>query len=193
MASKKKAAKKAAPKKTTSKKTEQKKPKDSSVTKASPHTGVPQVGTVAPSFSCVSDAESVVTLSGLKGKPVVLYFYPKDSTPGCTIEACDFRDSMNRVVAAGAVVLGVSRDTVASHLKFKTKYQLNFPLLADVDGKLCEAYGVWQEKVLYGRRSMGIVRSTFLIDKKGKIAAVWPKVKVDGHVSEVLAELSKLG
>ena len=151
-----------------------------------------RVGQSAPQFQCVADSGAVISLQSLLGNPVVLYFYPKDSTPGCTIEACDFRDSMNRAAAAGAVVLGVSRDSVASHVKFKEKYGLNFPLLADTDGKLCEAYGVWQEKVLYGRKSMGIVRSTFLIDAQGKIAAVWPKVRVEGHVAEVLEALAKL-
>ena len=152
-----------------------------------------RVGQAAPAFKVISDTGESLSLAQFKGQAVVLYFYPKDSTPGCTVEACDFRDSMNRVARAGAVVLGVSRDSVASHQKFKTKYQINFPLLADIDGKLCEAYGVWQEKVLYGRKSMGIVRSTFLIDAKGKIAALWPKVRVDGHVAEVLAAAKALG
>jgi len=119
----------------------------------------------------------------------VLYFYPKDMTSGCTQQACDFRDNMNRVAASGAVVLGVSADSVESHVKFKEKQGLNFPLLSDPEKKVLNAYGVWQQKSLYGRKFMGIVRTTFIIDGKGKIAKVFPKVKVAGHVDEVLAAL----
>jgi peroxiredoxin Q/BCP len=197
-AKKKTAKKKTAVKKTGNKTAAKKKPATRNAAKAlAPKRGSESasklsVGESAPQFQCVADSGAMISLRSLLGNPVVLYFYPKDSTPGCTIEACDFRDSMNRAAAVGAVVLGVSRDSVASHVKFKEKYGLNFPLLADTDGKLCEAYGVWQEKVLYGRKSMGIVRSTFLIDAKGKIAAIWPKVRVEGHVAEVLEALARL-
>ena len=150
---------------------------------------MPQAGDPAPDFSLPADDGRTVKLSDLRGKKVVLYFYPKDDTPGCTKEACGFRDNLARATTKGAVVLGVSRDTTASHGTFRTKYDLNFPLLSDENGRVTEAYGVWKEKNLYGRTSMGIVRTTFLIDEKGRIARVWPKVKVDGHVDEVLAAL----
>jgi peroxiredoxin Q/BCP len=155
--------------------------------------GMPAIGGKAPAFKCADETGKVISLSKFAGKPVVLYFYPKDDTPGCTVEACDFRDSLQRLKAAGVTVLGVSRDSGVSHQKFKTKHGLNFPLLADVDGKVCEAYGAWQEKSLYGRKFMGIVRCTFLIDSSGKIAALWPKVKVAGHVDEVLEAIGQLG
>ena len=148
-----------------------------------------EVGAVAPAFQVADDQGKLVSLATFGGKKVVLYFYPKDDTPGCTREACDFRDSMNRLQSSDTVVLGVSKDSVASHQKFKTKYGLNFPLLADVEGALCEAYGVWQEKKNYGKTYMGIVRSTFVIDRKGKIARVFSNVKVDGHVAAVLSVL----
>lgn len=149
----------------------------------------PKVGSKAPAFKLSDDAGNIVSLSDFKGKKVVLYFYPKDSTPGCTTEACDFRDNLNRLTKSGAVVLGLSADSVESHRKFKEKQGLNFPLLSDPDHKALDAYGVWQEKSLYGRKFMGIVRSTFIIDGDGKIAKVFPKVKVAGHVDEVLAAL----
>lgn len=189
-ASKKAAVKKTAVKKTTVKKSARKK---ASIAKASQSaSAMPAVGSKAPAFKGIDDSGAQVSLAQFSGRPVVVYFYPKDSTPGCTVEACDFRDSMSRLVAAGAAVIGVSRDSVASHVKFKTKYHLNFPLIADEDGKICESFGAWQEKSLYGRKFMGIVRSTFLIDGAGKIAAVWPKVKVDGHVADVLSQLAKI-
>jgi peroxiredoxin Q/BCP len=146
-------------------------------------------GMKAPSFSLPSDTGETVSLAQFAGRKVVLYFYPKDSTPGCTQQACDFRDSFARVQAAGAVVLGVSRDSVASHAKFKAAQALPFPLLADVDGRVCEAYGVWKEKSLYGRKFMGIERTTFVIGADGRVARVFPKVKVSGHVDQVLATL----
>ena len=149
----------------------------------------PQVGQTAPSFSVQDDEGRTVSLSDFKGRKVVLYFYPKDSTPGCTQEACDFRDSLTRLKKFKAVVLGVSADLVESHRKFKAKQGLNFPLLSDPERTLIEAYGVWQEKSLYGRKFMGIVRTTYVIDEKGKIAQVFPKVKVSGHVDEILAAL----
>jgi peroxiredoxin Q/BCP len=147
-----------------------------------------EAGSTAPDFTLPSDDRGDVTLSALRGRKVVLYFYPKDDTPGCTTQACDFRDSLPRFEGVDAVVLGVSADSVESHAKFRAKHRLNFPLLADVDHEVSEAYGVWKEKNLYGRKSMGIERSTFLIDEGGNVARVWRKVKAQGH-TEVLAEL----
>jgi peroxiredoxin Q/BCP len=149
----------------------------------------PQPGDRAPAFKLADENGKAVSLGDFKGKQVVLYFYPKDSTPGCTTEACDFRDNLNRIGKTGAVVLGVSADSSESHRKFKEKQGLNFPLLSDPDRKAIEAYGVWQEKSLYGRKFMGIVRSTFIIDMNGLVKQVFPKVKVAGHVDEVLAAL----
>jgi peroxiredoxin Q/BCP len=149
----------------------------------------PKTGSKAPAFKLQDDSGRTVSLSDFKGKKIILYFYPKDSTPGCTTESCDFRDNLNRFAKSGAVVLGLSADSVASHKKFKEKQGLNFPLLSDPDHKALEAYGVWQEKSLYGRKFMGIVRTTFIIDEDGRIARVFPKVKVNGHVDEVLAAL----
>ena len=146
-------------------------------------------GLKAPAFNLPSDQGAKVQLKDLLGKWVVLYFYPKDDTPGCTQEACDFRDSLSRITRAKAVVLGVSRDSVEKHKKFKTKYKLSFPLLVDEDAKVCQKYGVWKEKSLYGRKYMGIDRSTFLINPKGKIEKIWNKVSVKGHVDEVLEAL----
>ncbi len=148
-----------------------------------------QAGVKAPDFSLKSDAGDTVKLSGLKGKKVVLYFYPKDDTPGCTKEACSFRDGFSEIMKRGAVVLGVSGDSVESHKKFKEKFHLNFPLLSDEEKKVLNAYGVWKQKSLYGRKFMGIERTTFVIDEAGKIKKVFPKVKVDGHYNEVLEEL----
>ncbi|HKZ89324.1 MAG TPA: thioredoxin-dependent thiol peroxidase [Thermoplasmata archaeon] len=150
---------------------------------------MPSEGDPAPDFALPSDDGRTIALKDLRGKKVVLYFYPKDDTPGCTKEACSFRDNLARVTSKGAVVLGVSRDTLSSHGKFRDKYHLNFPLLADVDGRVTEAYGVWKEKSNYGRTYWGIERTTFLLDEKGVIARVWPKVKVEGHTDEVLAAL----
>ncbi|MGZ3696810.1 MAG: thioredoxin-dependent thiol peroxidase [Bdellovibrionota bacterium] len=143
-------------------------------------------GSKAPAFTLDSDDGKKVSLKDFKGKFVVLYFYPKDNTPGCTQEACDFRDSFTRLKKEKMVVLGVSKDDLTSHKKFSEKYSLPFPLLSDESGKVCEAYGVWQEKSLYGRKFMGIVRSTFIIGPDGKIAKIFPKVKVKGHVDEIL-------
>jgi peroxiredoxin Q/BCP len=149
-------------------------------------------GATAPDFTLPADDGRAVTLSQLRGKPVVLYFYPKDDTPGCTKEACAFRDRSADLSAHGAVVLGVSPDDVASHGKFRDKFSLNFPLLADPMHQVAEAYGAWREKNMYGRTSMGIQRSTFLIDREGKVRKVWKKVSVDGHDEEVLAALARL-
>ena len=145
-------------------------------------------GSPAPDFTLASDDGGDVTLSSLRGRKVILYFYPKDDTPGCTIQACDFRDALPRFDGVDAVVLGVSPDSVESHAKFRAKFGLNFPLLADVEHEVSEAYGVWKEKTLYGRRFMGVERSTFLIDEEGDVAEVWRKVKPKGHM-EMLAEL----
>jgi len=151
-----------------------------------------ETGKKAPDFSLPADDGGKMKLSSLRGKPVVLYFYPRDNTPGCTREACAFRDQKKALAKLKATVLGVSTDSVASHAKFRDKYDLNFPLLADVDHEVAEKYGAWREKTLYGKKSMGIQRSTFLIDSEGKIARVWKKVQVDGHDAEVLAALDEL-
>jgi peroxiredoxin Q/BCP len=151
-----------------------------------------EAGAKAPAFSGSTDGGGTVSLAQLKGKPVVLYFYPKDSTPGCTKEAQGFRDAYAKFKAAGAEIVGVSKDSVASHDKFKTREALTFPLLSDPEGKVCEAYGTWIEKSLYGRKYMGIDRATFLIDGKGVVRQVWRKVKVPGHVDAVLAAVEAL-
>jgi peroxiredoxin Q/BCP len=146
-------------------------------------------GDKAPDFQAATDTATTVSLKDFRGKKVILYFYPKDNTPGCTQEACDFRDSIARFKKKDVAVLGVSPDSVASHQKFKAKFELPFPLLADDDHKIAEAYGAWGEKSMYGRKFMGIIRSTFLIDEKGRIAEVYGKVKVNGHVNELLGKL----
>lgn len=150
------------------------------------------VGDPAPEFTMPTDGGGEVSLSALKGKPVVLYFYPRDDTPGCTKEACGFRDAMPDFSAIDAEIIGVSRDTVAKHDKFKAKYELNFTLGADDTGAVTEAYGVWVEKKMYGKTSMGIERATFLIDKDGVIQGIWRKVKVPGHVDAVLEAVKDL-
>lgn len=149
-----------------------------------------QVGDKAPDFTLLTDTEKKLSLKDMRGKKVVLYFYPKDSTPGCTQESCDFRDSYSSLQKQGVEVLGVSKDSAKSHTKFKEKYELPFPLLVDDNKEVCEAYGVMQEKSMFGKKYMGIVRSTFLIDEKGKIQQIWRKVKVKGHVEQVLNELN---
>jgi peroxiredoxin Q/BCP len=153
-------------------------------------TKVPSVGDKAPPFSLPSDGGGKVSLKDLLGKPVVLYFYPKDDTSGCTREAIDFTGLLPKFRRKGAAIVGVSKDTVAAHDKFKTKHKLGIVLGSDVDGTVVEAYGCWVEKSLYGRKYMGIERATFLIDAKGKISRIWRKVKVQGHAEEVLAALS---
>jgi thioredoxin-dependent peroxiredoxin len=147
------------------------------------------VGTKAPVFTLPSTSGSTVSLGDFAGKKLVLYFYPKDSTPGCTQEACDFRDNLARIQAAGAVLLGVSADGMASHHKFRQKHDLPFDLLSDETHAMLEKYGVWKEKKLYGKTFMGIERSTVIIDEEGIVRQVFPKVKVKGHVEEVLAAL----
>ena len=145
-------------------------------------------GTIAPDFTLEADQGESVTLSRLRGKKVILYFYPKDDTPGCTIQACDFRDALPGFEGVKAVVLGVSPDSVKSHAKFREKFGLTFPLLADEEHSVSEAYGVWKEKKMYGRTYMGIERSTFLIDEEGVVSQVWRKVKPKGH-TEILSKI----
>lgn len=147
------------------------------------------IGDKAPSFSAESDEGDIISLSSLKGKTFVLYFYPKDDTSGCTKEACTFTENISAFNKLGVTVLGISKDSIASHRKFKEKYGLKFPLLSDADGKICEAYGTWIEKSMYGRKYMGIDRATFIIGADGKIQAVWRKVKVPGHIEAVLDAL----
>ncbi len=146
-------------------------------------------GDVAPAFSAQSNGGKTVSLADFKGKNVILYFYPKDDTPGCTKEACAFRDQFASFKKKGAVVLGVSVDPVKAHDKFVEKYQLPFPLLADVDKKIVTAYGVWGEKTFMGRKYQGVHRVTFLIGPEGRIKHIWPKVKPEEHATEVLAAL----
>ena len=153
--------------------------------------GVPQRGARAPGFTLPSNQGGDVSLAGLRGRPVVLYFYPKDDTSGCTTQACEFRDRWADVEAAGAVVLGVSPDPVKSHAKFRKKYGLPFPLLADTDHSVAEAYGVWGDKSMFGRKYQGIHRTTFLIGGDGRIRKVFEKVKPEGHAAEVLAALAE--
>lgn len=150
------------------------------------------IGDKAPAVTLPVSGGGELALSKLKGKPVVVYFYPKDNTSGCTKEAQDFQAAMPKFKKAGAEVIGVSKDTVASHDKFAAKYDLSFPLMSDTEGKACEAFGTWVEKSLYGRKYMGIERATFLIDGKGVVRSVWRKVKVPGHVEAVLAAVKAL-
>ncbi len=146
-------------------------------------------GARAPEFALQTTEGTSAKLSEFRGKKVVLYFYPKDDTPGCTKEACSFQAHGTALRGAGAVVLGVSRDSVASHQRFADKYHLAFPLLSDPDASVCKAYGVYKQKSLYGRTYWGIERTTFLIDEQGRITHIFPKVKVDGHTEEVLAAI----
>lgn len=150
------------------------------------------IGDQAPDFTLPTDGGGEVSLSDYKGKKVVLYFYPKDNTPGCTTESCDFRDHKQDFESINAHIIGISKDSVKKHDNFKAKYELNFPLASDENSDVCERYGVWKEKSMYGKTYMGIERSTFLIDEDGKIAHIWPKVKVKGHVEAVKAELEGL-
>lgn len=156
-------------------------------------TVVPNAGDLAPDFTLATDAGLPLTLSSLRGRPVVLYFYPRDDTAGCTAEACGFRDLFPHFDAAGALVLGVSPDTVRSHARFRAKYALPFTLLADPDHVVAEAYGVWQEKQLYGRWFMGVVRTTFVLDRAGRVAHVFERVRPAGHSEAVAAALAGLG
>jgi peroxiredoxin Q/BCP len=149
-------------------------------------------GKAAPKFTLSSSEGGEVSLEDLKGKTVVLYFYPKDDTPGCTKEACAFRDTQAAIKKKGAVVLGVSGDSLSAHEKFKAKYKLNFPLLSDPDKAVAKKYGAWGEKVMYGKKVTGMIRSTFVIDKEGVVKKVFPRVRVDGHAEKVLEALSAL-
>jgi peroxiredoxin Q/BCP len=160
-------------------------------------TGLIEVGSLAPAFSAIDAAGKTVTLASLKGKPFVLYFYPADDTPGCTVEACAFRDNRPKFAKLGCPVLGVSPDSADSHRAFDAKYKLGLTLLADVPAKdgvppVAAAFGVWQEKNMYGKKYMGIVRTTYVIAKDGTVAARFDRVKVEGHADEVLAAVSKL-
>jgi len=181
---------------TTQKKTAAKKPVKS---KAKPIAKAKQiagdgigVGDKAPAFSLAATKIGKAASAALKGKPYLLYFYPKDDTSGCTAEACAFRDAMPNFSRLGVTIIGVSKDSIESHEKFAKKYNLNFPLASDSEGELCEAYGVWKEKSMYGRKYMGIERSTFLIDGKGVIRAAWRKVNVPGHADEVKKALAEI-
>ena len=151
-----------------------------------------EIGDKAPDFTLPTDGNGKVSLGKLRGQKVVLYFYPKDDTPGCTAEACGFRDSFPKFGKLEATVIGISRDTAAAHDKFKKKHELPFILAADEKGEVTERYGVWVEKSMYGRKYMGIERATFLIDEKGVVRGLWHKVKVSGHVEAVLAAAKAL-
>ncbi len=151
-----------------------------------------EAGQRAPAFSLATDEGGKVRLAELKGRPVVLYFYPRDNTPGCTREACAFRDLQAQMKKLGAVVLGVSTDSIESHGRFRAKHRLNFPLLSDADHRVAEKYGAWRAKNMYGKKSYGIVRSTFLISPTGKVVKVWKQVKVDGHDQQVFDALTEL-
>jgi len=151
-----------------------------------------KIGDPAPDFTLPATGDEDLRLSDLRGRIVVLYFYPKDNTPGCTTEAKDFSALADDFAAAGAIVIGVSRDSIAAHERFIARHDLKVRLAADTEGTVCEAYGVWQEKTLYGRRFMGIVRSTFLIDRDGRIARIWPRVRVKGHAGDVLAAVREI-
>ncbi len=152
----------------------------------------PAPGAVAPDFALLTDTGETLTLSALKGRPVVLFFYPKDDTSGCTTEACEFRDLFPRFEQGKAVILGVSPDSVNSHAKFKAKYELPFTLLADTDKVMVQAYDVWKEKSMYGKKYMGVERTTFVIDAQGRVAKVFEKVKPEGHAAEVQSALDAL-
>ncbi|HZC06400.1 MAG TPA: thioredoxin-dependent thiol peroxidase [Ktedonobacterales bacterium] len=154
---------------------------------AETETAIPPVGSEAPDFTLPATDGSEVHLADLRGKTVLLYFYPKDDTPGCTTEACAFRDAWGDLQARGVVVLGVSRDDVKSHQKFTSKYHLPFPLLADLGGEVAQRYGVWVEKSMYGKTYMSMARTSFLILPDGTIGHVWEKVKPEGHAADVLA------
>ena len=151
-----------------------------------------KIGDQAPDFTLPTDGEGQITLSDLKGQKVVVYFYPKDDTPGCTKESCSFRDHKQDFEGLNAQIIGVSKCSVAKHDKFKAKYDLNFPLASDENNDVCERYGVWVEKKMYGKTYMGIQRATFLIDENGTIIHIWPKVKVPGHVEDVKQTLDGL-
>lgn len=145
-----------------------------------------KAGDLAPNFEVQTSENSIFKLSDYQGKKVVLYFYPKDDTPGCTTEACDFRENLNLFNQLNCQVIGISRDTIESHVKFKDKYKLNFSLGSDVDGAVCKLYGTWAEKSMFGRKYFGVLRNTFLIDEQGIIIKIWEKIKVSNHIKEIL-------
>lgn len=147
----------------------------------------------AENFTLPADNGETVSLSDYKGKKVIVYFYPKDNTPGCTQEACSFRDSFSRLAAKGVSVLGISKDSLKKHENFKKKYELPFLLLSDENSDTCEKYRVWKEKINFGKKYFGIERSTFLIDGNGNIVKEWRKVKIQGHIDEILNEINKMG
>ena len=151
-----------------------------------------EINTLAPDFTADTDGGGKITLSENKGKWVVLYFYPKDSTSGCTTEACNFRDNYERLASLNVMIIGVSPDSPKSHDNFKAKQELNFTLVSDADKSICEAYGVWVEKSMYGRKYMGVERSTFIIDPEANIKQIYRKVKVNGHVDAVIEQLKAL-
>ncbi len=150
------------------------------------------IGAPAPAFNLPTDDGSSISLEALKGRVVIVYFYPKDDTPGCTQESCDFRDALADFNSADATIIGISKDSIASHVKFKKKHGLTFPLASDAEADVCERYGVWVEKNMYGRKYMGIERTTVLIDRDGLVRQIWPKVKVPGHAQAVLAAAKAL-
>lgn len=150
------------------------------------------IGDKAPDFTVATDGGGTFCLSEMMGHNVIIYFYPKDDTPGCTKEACEFRDSLPDFSNSSSKIIGISKDTVAKHDKFKSKYDLPFTLGADLEGDVCGVYGTWVEKSMYGRQYMGIERATFLVDKEGVIQGIWRKVKVKGHVEEVLGAVQNL-
>ncbi len=150
------------------------------------------VGDNAPAFELESDTQGTVRLQDLRGEKVILYFYPKDMTPGCTVQACDFRDNIDRFVEAGYQVYGISPDPVDSHAEFREQEELNFPLLADPEHEVAEAYGVWREKTTYGKKYIGLVRSTFIIDEEGVIEEIQDNVRAKGHVGRLLRDLPEL-
>lgn len=152
---------------------------------------MPEVGKKAPSFTLMDSKGVEISLNDFKGKKVVLYFYPKDNTPGCTKEACDFRDSFKDFKKLNTVVIGISPDSIDSHTKFISKYDLPFILLSDDKKEVVRKYEVWKEKRLYGKKYMGVERTTFLIDEEGKIEKIFPKVKVDGHINEIIKSLKE--
>jgi peroxiredoxin Q/BCP len=189
-----KTAAKAKPAKAPAKKTTAKKSKTKTSAKAAKPVSGLVVGDTAPNFTMDTDTHGQISLTDYKGKSnVLLYFYPKDDTPGCTVQACTFQKSEHAYSDANVTVIGVSPDTIASHQKFRSKYSLGFTLASDPDHSVCEAYGVWVLKNNYGKEYMGVQRATFLIDKEGKIAAIWPKVKVEGHDAEVQEMIANLG
>lgn len=151
-----------------------------------------KIGDKAPDFSLLSDSGKKITLKSLKGHKVILYFYPKDNTSGCTKQACDFKDSIKSFENKETVIIGISKDSVESHKKFKTQFTLPFTLLSDEAGTALNDYGVWKEKSMYGKKYMGIERTTFLIDEKGKIKEIWNKVKVPGHIQDILNKILNL-